>query len=87
VGPFRIQHINKKWNNYKLYLSIDIQLSRITNTFHINKIKPYIENDSTNIPGCYEEQPDKVIEGRWEVERLLEFGTTPLGGKSQYLVC
>jgi len=86
VGPFRIQHVNWKRNNYTLDLSTDSRLSLIHNTFHICKIKPYIENDSTNFSSRHEEQPGEVTEGRWEVERVLEFRTPPRTGKSQYLV-
>jgi len=87
VGPFRIQHVNRKRNNYTLDLSIDSRLSLIHNTFHISKIKPYVENDSTTFLGRHEEQPGKVTEGRWEVEQVLEFRTAPRTSKSQYLVC
>jgi len=45
VGPFRIQHVNRKRNNYTLDVSMDSRLSLIYNTFHISKIKPYVEND------------------------------------------
>jgi len=86
VTPFRIHHGNRKRNNYMLNLSTDSRLSLIHNTFHISKIKPYVENDSTNFPGRHEEQPGEVMEGRWEVEQLLEFCTPPRTGKSQYLV-
>jgi len=86
VGPFRIQHGNRKLNNYTLDLSRDNRHSLIYNTFHISKIKPYIENDSTNFPGRHEEQAVKVKDGRWEVERVFEFRTTPRTGQSQYLV-
>jgi len=86
VGPFRIQYVNRKRNNYTLDLSMDSRLSLIHNTFHISMIKPYIENDSTNFPGRHEEQPGEVGEGRWEVERVLEFSTAPRKSKSQYLV-
>jgi len=64
VGPFCIQHVNRKRNNYTLDLSTDNRLSLIHNTFHICKIKPYVENDSTNFPGRHEKQPDEVTEGR-----------------------
>jgi len=64
VGPFHIQHVNMKWNNYTLDLSTDSRLSLIHNTFHISKIKPNIENDSTNFPGRHEKQPGEVTEGR-----------------------
>jgi len=57
VGPFRIQHVNRKRNNYRLDQSTDSRLSLIHITFYISKIKPYVENDSTNFPGCHEEQP------------------------------
>jgi len=70
-----------------LDLSTDRWLSLIHNIFHISKIKPYVENDSTNFPGRHEEQPGEVTEGRWEVERVLEFRTAPRAGKSLYLVC
>jgi len=50
------------------------------------KIKPYVENNLTNFPGRHEEQPGEVTEGRWEVERLLEFRTAPRSGKSQYFL-
>jgi len=86
VGPFRIQHINKKWNNYILDMSTDSRLSLIHNTFHISKIKLYIENDSTYFLGRHEKQPGNVIEGRWEVERVLKFRPAPRTSKSQYLV-
>jgi len=69
-----------------LDLSTHSRLSLIHNTFHINKIKPYVENDSTNLPGRHEEPSGEVTEGRCEVERLLELRTTPRTGKSQYLV-
>ena len=45
VGPFRIQHVNRKRNNYTFDLSTYSLLSLIHNTFHISKIKPYVEND------------------------------------------
>jgi len=82
-----LPHVNRKRNNYTLYLSTESRLTLIDNTFHISKIKGYIENDSTNFPGRHEEQPSEVTEGRWEVERVLEFRTAPRTGKSQYLVC
>jgi len=84
--PFRIQHVNRKRNNYTPDRSMHSRLSLIHNTFHISKIKPYVENDSTNFPGLHEEQPGEVTEGRWEVERVHEFLTAPRTGKSQYLV-
>jgi len=87
VRPFRIQHINRKRNNYTLDMSTDSRLSLIYNTSHISKIKPYVENDSTNLPGRHEEQPGEVIEGRWEIEQVLEIRTAPRTGKGQYLVC
>ena len=86
VGPFRIQHVNRKRNNYTLDLSTDSRLSLIHNTFHISKITTYVENDSTNFPDRHGEQPGEVMEGRLEVERGLEFRTAPPTGKSQYLV-
>jgi len=64
VGPFRIQYVNRKRNNYMLYLSTDSRLSPIDNTFHISKIKPYVEHDSINFPGHHEEQPGEVTKGR-----------------------
>jgi len=82
VGPLRIQHVNRKRNNYTLDRSTDSRLSLIHNTFHISKIKPYVENDSTNFPGRHEEQPGEVTEGRWEVERVLESRTAPGTGES-----
>jgi len=68
VRPFCIQLVKKNRNNYSLAQSMDSRLSLIYNTFHIRKIKPYVENDSTNFSGHHEEQPGEVTEGRWEVE-------------------
>ena len=64
VGPFRIQHVNKKLNNYTFNLSMDSGLSIIHNTFHLSNIKPYIENDSTNFHGGHDEPPGEVTEVR-----------------------
>jgi len=64
VRLFRIQHDNRKRNNYTLDLSMDSRLSLIHNTFYISKIKPYIENHSTNFPGHHEKQPGEVTERR-----------------------
>jgi len=86
VGPFRIQHVNRKWNNYTLDLSTDSRLFLIHNTFHISKIKPYVKNYSTNFLGRHEEHRGEVTEGRWEVEQVGEFRTAPCTGQSQYLV-
>jgi len=65
---------------------MDSRLSLIHNPFYISKFKPYVENDLTNFPGRYYEQADEVTEGRWEVERILEFRTPPRTRKSQYLL-
>jgi len=62
------------------------RLSLIHNTFHISKIKPYVENHWSNLQGRYKEQPVKVMKGRWEVKHVLEFHTTPRTGQIQYLV-
>ena len=86
VGQFCIQHVNKKRNNYTLDLSTDSRLSVIHNTFQISKDQPYVENDSTNLPGHHEEQPGGVTEGRWEVEQGLEFRTAPRTGNGLYVV-
>jgi len=56
VGPFHIQHVIRKRHNCILDLSMDSRLSHIHNTFHISKIKPYVENYSINFPGRQEEQ-------------------------------
>jgi len=63
VRAFCIQHVNRKRNKYTLDLSTDNRLSLIHNTFHISKIKPYVENNSINFPGRHEEQPDEETEG------------------------
>jgi len=65
---------------------MDNRLSLIDNNFHISNIKPYVEKDATNFPDRHGERPAEVTEGIWEVERVLEFGTAPRNGKSQYLV-
>jgi len=65
---------------------MDSRLFLIHNTFHISKIKPYVENDSSNFPDRHEEQPGEVTEGRWEVKRVLDIRTAPHTGKSQYLL-
>jgi len=49
-------------------------------------MKPYVENNSMDLPGRDEEPRGEVTEGRWEVERVLEFRTAPHTSKSQYLV-
>ena len=43
---------------------MESRLSFINHTFHINKIKPYIEKDSINFLSPQEEQLGEVTEGR-----------------------
>ncbi|HEY4153194.1 MAG TPA: hypothetical protein VGM38_07715, partial [Pseudolysinimonas sp.] len=86
IGPFRIKHVNKKRNNYSLDLSTDRRLALIHDTFHVSKIKPYIENSPHNFPGRHDKQPGEINKGRWEVEKVLEYRTAPRTGKNQYLV-
>ncbi|HWN09726.1 MAG TPA: chromo domain-containing protein, partial [Pyrinomonadaceae bacterium] len=45
-----------------------------------------IDNNSSKFPGRATEQPGEVAEGRWEVEKILEYRTAPRTGKNQYLV-
>jgi len=65
---------------------MDSRLSLIPNTFHFSRIKAYVANDSRNFPGRYNQQRGELMEGRWEVEQVLEFRTAPHTGKRQYLV-
>ena len=44
IGPFTILSANYDRNNYSLDLSSDPSLNLIYNTFHVSKIKAYVNN-------------------------------------------
>ena len=47
MEPFPILWANYNYNNYSLDLSSNPSLNHIYNTFHLSKVKPYMNNNST----------------------------------------
>jgi hypothetical protein len=86
IGPFTILSANYNRNNYSLDLSTDPSLNLIYNTFHVSKLKAYVNNDSTLFPQRQLEKPGPVTENRYEVEKVLEYRRAPRTGVPQYKV-
>ena len=73
IGPFTILSANYNCNNYSLNLSSDRSLNLICNTFHISKIKTYMNNNSTLFPQCQLEKLGPVSQDRYGVEKVIEY--------------
>ena len=86
IGPFTILSANYNYNNYSLDLSSDSSLNLIYNTFHISKVKPYINNNSTLFLQHQLEQPEPVSQDRYEVEKVIEYCKAPQTSIPQYKV-
>ena len=52
IGLFTILSANYNCNNYSLDLSSDPSLNLICNTFHVSKIKPYVNNSQGQASIC-----------------------------------
>ena len=86
MGPFTILLANYKRNNYSLDLSSDPSLNLIYHTFHVSKVKPYVNNNSILFPQRQLEKPGPVSEDRYEVEKVMEYHKAPRTGIPQYKV-
>jgi len=86
IGPVPIKKANNTGQTYTLDLSDYPKLSKITPTFHTSLIKPYQPNNDNKFPTRKLEQLGPVKEGRYEVEKVVEFRTEPRTGKRQYRV-
>ena len=83
IGLFTILSANYNRNNCSLDLSSDPCLNLIYNTFHISKIKPYVNNNSTLVAQCQLEKPGPVSQDRYEVEKVIEYRKAPRTGVLQ----
>ena len=87
IGAFTMLSANYKRNNNSLDLSSDPSLNLILNTFHVSKVKPYINNNYTVLPQPQLEKPGPVSQVRYKVESVLEYRKAPRTGVPQYKVC
>jgi len=86
IGSVLVIRANNIRQTYTLDLSDYPKLSKITPTFHTSLIKPYQPNNDNKFPTRKLGQPGPVKEGRYEVEKVVEFRTKPRTGKRQYKV-
>jgi len=86
IGPVPVTKANNTRQTYTLDLLDYPELSKIIPTFHTSLIKPYQPNDDNKFPTRKLEQPGPVREGRYEVEKVVEFRTKPKTRKRQYKV-
>ena len=73
IGPFTILLPNYNCHNYSLDLSTDLSLNLIYNTFHISKIKPYVNNIYILFPQRQQEKPGPVSQDSYEVDKAIEY--------------
>ena len=86
IGPFTSLSANYNRNNYSLDLLSDPSLNLISNTFHVSKVKPYVNNNTTLFLQRQLEKPGAVSQARYEVEKVIEYRKAPLTGVPQYKV-
>ena len=51
IGPFVITKLNRRTSNYQLELPAEMKSRHILNQFHVDRLRPYLENDETMFPG------------------------------------
>ena len=73
IGLFTFLSANYNRNNYSLELFSDPSLNLIYNTFHISKVKPYVNKNSTLFLQYQLEKPGPVLQDRYEIERVIEY--------------
>jgi len=86
LGRFPVTSTDYQRKNYGLDLRSKPELSLIYNTFHISKVKPYLENNDNKFPLRGLSKPGLVEDDRYEVEKVLEYRTAPRTGQPQYKV-
>ena len=86
TGLFTILSANYYRNNYSLDLLSDPSLNLICNTFHVSKIKPYLNNNSIMFLQRQLEKPRSVSQDRHEVEKVIEYRKATRTGIPQYKV-
>ena len=84
IGPITILSANYNCNNYSLYLLSDPSLYLIYITFHVSKVKAYVNNNSTMFPQCQLEKPGPVSQDIYEVEKVIEYRKAPQTAVPQY---
>ena len=67
IGPFTIPYGNYNCNKYSFDLSSNPHVNLIYNTFHIDKIKPNLKNNSNLFLQRHQEKPGPVSQERYEV--------------------
>ena len=77
MEPFSILFTNYNRNDYRLDLSTHPSLNLICHTFHISKVKPYMNNNSTVLPLCQLDKPGPVPADRYEVKKATEYPKAP----------
>ena len=51
IGPFIITKLNRRTSNYQLELPAKMKSCHILNQFHVDWLRPYLENDEMMFPG------------------------------------
>ena len=87
IGPFTILSANYNCNDYSLDLSSDPGLNLIHNTFHMSKIKTYVNNNPTLFPQRQLEKPGPVSRNKCQVKEVIAYRKAPQSGVPQYKVC
>ena len=87
IVVFTILSANYGCNNSTLDLSIDSSLNLIYNTFHVSKVKPYVNKNSTLFPQHWLEKPGPVLQDRCEIKKVIEDRKAPRTGIPQEKVC
>ena len=56
----------------------------IYNTFHVSKVKLYVNKNSTRFPQTQLAKPGSVSQDRYVVEKVIDYGKGPRTGAPQY---
>ena len=51
IGPFVITKLHRRTSNYQLELPAEMKSRHILNQFHMDRLRPYLENNEMMFPG------------------------------------
>ena len=79
-----ITQVNYQRSNYTIYVTSNVDLLHIHNTFQIGLLKAYYENKQQVFLDCHYAKPGPETDDRYEVEKAVNFCCSYLAREPLY---